>query len=89
MCNYVEWAEELVRELLGWLGSVEELCTNECLLSDLEVRSREALFVCRSLVLLLGCRDLGLEFLVQCIQIDGELEGLCRGNFLFRMYRDC
>ena len=55
---------------MGWTGGTEELGFDEGLLSDNEVRSRDASSIGRALVTELGLGDGSLEFLVKFVEID-------------------
>ena len=55
---------------MGWSGGSEELCFDESLLSDNEIRGRSSFCICGALISELGFGNGGFKFLVEFVQID-------------------
>src|ERR1700731_4308877 len=78
--NDFERSEELFGKLSGGSGHVEILCFNIDSGSNLELR-------CWTLIATLHIGDLGMEFLVELIQVHSEFSGTDRSHFAFRVHR--
>ena len=80
-------SEEFFRELLGGSGHMEILRLNVDLGSDLELWCRSPTGVCRTLTASLRIGDLGMEFLVEFVQVHSKFSGMNRSHFAFWVHR--
>jgi hypothetical protein len=79
LSNDLERAEILLREFLSRTCGTEELCFDEYLISDLEVRSWKSIGIGRSFVSFLRGGDLGLEDGMEFVKICSKFFGPWRG----------
>ena len=78
-----ERSKELFGKLLGGSGHAEILCFNVDSGSDLELQCRSPAGVHRTLIATLRIGDLGMEFLVEFIQVHSEFSGTNQSHFAF------
>src|SRR3984893_14424367 len=69
-----------------WEGLVI-LCFNIDLGSDLELRCWSLTGVCRTLIASLCISDLGMEFLVEFVQVHSKFSGMNRSHFVFQVHQ--
>ena len=77
--------QELFGEFLGGTGGPDVLCSDIGLVSDLEVRSRETVFVCLDLVPGLRLSDVRPECRMEFVEVDGEFASASGGDVSFRV----
>ena len=80
-------SEVLFGEFLCGSGGADELCSYVDGVSDLEIRSRQAVLICLSAIADLGRGDIGAEVAVELVEVHGEITGPGGGKVAFRV--DC
>src|ERR1700730_9569056 len=82
-----ERSEELFGKLSGGSGHAEILRFNIDSGSDLELRCRSPAGIRQTLIVTLRIGDLGMEFLVELVQVHSEFSGTDRSYFAFRVHQ--
>ena len=88
LCYNLKGPEVFFCEFLKGLGSMDVIRLNKDFISDLEVWWRSPTSVCRDQVSFLRIRYVGLELLVQVIEVNCKVSGPGRGNVAFRVDGD-
>ena len=78
----------LFRELFGWSSRLEVFGFDVGLIANLEVRSRRAFGVSRTLIVLLGVSHFFAKILVQGFKVDCVVTSVCGGHITFWVNRD-
>src|ERR1700731_3473501 len=78
-----ERSEEFFGKLPGGSGCMEILRFNVDSGSDLELWCRSPAGICRTLIATLRIGDLGMEFLVEFVQVHSKFSGTDRSHFTF------
>ena len=75
MSDDLERTEILLREFPSRASSAKELCFDEYLISDLEVRSQKSIDIGRTFITFLSEGNLGLEYRVEFVKVYGKVLG--------------
>ena len=79
-------APEFLAEFLCWTGGADVLCTDICLVSNMEVQCGESVPICLNLVLGLHFGDLLMECCVKLFEVNNELVSPHGGGVVLRVY---